>query len=408
MLDDNSQDIRNTRSCKILHKPGEIVMDNKNINTPSKKKNKQGSPLTVVLVVLLTVALVGAGLIYYFLNSAKESLEEELTSAKTERDVANAEVAAMEEELKDYREGPVYTQSEYNRGIKEAEEKAKNQTADEMRAQMKERILSGEGTVPMLRSFFPSEIVFLQDGIYHFVQIDEAVTPRKWTDNNLVITPGEQWYDYQVNGESVVRRGIDVSSFQGDINWSKVAADGIDYAIIRLGIRGYGSGKLVLDTKFEQNIKGALENGIDVAVYFFSEALNEEEAVEEAEFAMEALEPYNIKCTLAIDIEDVNDDTARTKGLTQEQWTNNCIAFCEKVKENGYKPLIYGNMESMILMLDIARLNDYPKWWAAYYGYFYYPYDFTVWQFSEKGKVNGISTNVDLNISFDDWYSMER
>ena len=383
-------------------------MDNKKIQTPKSKKNRKSNPAVVVLVILLIVSLLGGGGVFYFLNLERTNLRSELESAKVDKELAEAEVSKMETELKDYREGPIYTQKEMENLTNLAAEKQTQEMKDEMLDSMKEQMLSGKGVVPMLRSFFPNDIVFLQDGAYHFIPIDEAVKPRQWKNENLVTEEGNQWYDYQENGESVVKRGIDVSSFQGDIDWNKVVDDGVDFAIIRLGIRGYGSGKLVLDSKFEQNIKGALASGIDVAVYFFSEALTPEEAVEEAEFAMAALEPYKIRCTLAIDIEDVSDESARTKVLTQEQWTDNCIAFCNRIKEEGYSPLIYGNMESMMLMLDISRLNDIPKWWAAYYDYFYYPYDFTVWQFSEKGSIKGIKEKVDLNIAFDGWVSMQR
>lgn len=373
--------------------------------TPLERKNKRKSGAIIVLVVLLILSVLTCAGVFYFMNQAKNDLQTSLTSKETELAVANAEIASMEEELSDYRKGPTYTQSEMEILLEKATASRSEEIRGEMKRQMKEAMLSGEGTVPMLRGFFPEEIVFLQSGSYYFIPIDEAVKPRQWKNENLVIDPNSQWYDYQENGESVVRRGIDVSSFQGNINWSKVAAAGIDYAIIRLGIRGYGSGKLVMDSKFEDNIKGALANGIEVAVYFFSEAISEEEAIEEAEFAMAALEPYGIKCTLAIDVENVHDDASRTNGLSQAQWTDNCIAFCNRIMEEGYTPLIYGNMESYMLMLDIARLNDYPKWWAAYYDYFYYPYDFSVWQFTDKGVVDGIPEKVDLNISFGGWQS---
>ena len=184
----------------------------------------------------------------------------------------------------------------------------------------------------MLRYFFPDQIVFAANGSYHFMEIDEQLEPRPYLTENLVIGE-DQVYEYYEDGQKVSRKGIDVSSFQGVIDWESVAQDGVEFAIIRMGIRGYGTGKLVVDEQFEANMEGALAAGLDVGVYFFSAAVSEEEAIEEADFLIEAMAPYGIQCTVVLDIEDVNSDSARTNGLTKEKWTDHAIAFCERVKE---------------------------------------------------------------------------
>ncbi len=358
------------------------------------------------VVIIITLALIVLALFYLLFDIMKrknDKLQTQLDSAVTQLSAAQAVEESLEKELDDYRKGPTYTQTQLDYYTSEAAKKEGNEVRKSMLEQMKERMLSGEGVVPMLRSFFSDEIVFLQGGKYYFIPIDETVTPRRWTNDNLVFTEGSQWYDYKV-GDTMARHGIDVSSFQGDIDWKKVKDAGIDFAIIRMALRGYGTGKIVDDAKFEQNIKGALANGIDVGVYFFSEAINTEEAIEEAEYCIEKLRPYDIICPIAIDIEDVSDSDARTANLTQEEWTNNAVAFLERIKEEGYAPMVYGNMHSMVVMLDQTKLIDYEKWWAAYYNYFYYPYDFTVWQFSDKGRISGISEAVDLNIAMDGWF----
>ena len=168
-----------------------------------------------------------------------------------------------------------------------------------------------------------------------------------------------------------------------------------------MGYRGYGSeGKLVTDETFEKNIENATDNDIDVGVYFFSQAVNEEEAIEEANYVLEAIKDYDVTYPVVIDIEEVTDKNARTADMTQQQWTDNCIAFCETIKAAGYTPMIYGNLKTFFIMLDMEQITMYDKWFAQYDTELYFPYEYKIWQYSDSGKINGISTDVDLNVSF--------
>lgn len=213
--------------------------------------------------------------------------------------------------------------------------------------------------------------------------------------------------NYIVDNEVVSYRGIDVSSFQGDIDWKKVKADGVDFAMIRVGYRGYGSGAIMEDEYFHANMKGAIAAGINVGVYFFSQAITEEEAIEEAEFVLQHIKDYDITYPVAYDMELIPHDTARTDTLTGRQITDHTIAFCEAVRTAGYKTCIYGNRRFLVLKLDLSRLTAYDTWYAAYVSYPDYPYDFKMWQFTDTGSVDGIDGNVDINIGFID-YSAEE
>ena len=150
-------------------------------------------------------------------------------------------------------------------------------------------------------------------------------------------------------------------------------------------------------------IKGARRNDIDVGVYFFTQATSVEEAEEEAEYVIDAIQPYKVEYPVVIDVEAVSNNNSRTKELTKEERTQYCIAFCEKIKDAGYQPMIYGNLKTFMMMLDLQQLEEYEKWFAFYDEQVYYPYDFKVWQYTDEGKVDGIDGNVDLNISFGDW-----
>lgn len=213
--------------------------------------------------------------------------------------------------------------------------------------------------------------------------------------------------NYIVDNQVVSYRGIDVSNFQGEIDWQQVKNAGVDFAMIRLGYRGYGTGVIELDERFEANIQGATAAGIDVGVYFFSQAISEEEAIEEANFVLQNIKNYNITYPIAYDMEPIPDDTARTDYLTGRQITDHCIAFSETIKNAGYIPMIYSNKRQFILKLDLSSLADYDTWYAGYISQPDYPYDFKIWQYTDKGQVPGIEGNVDLNISFVDYPTLK-
>ena len=200
---------------------------------------------------------------------------------------------------------------------------------------------------------------------------------------------------------TAIGNGIDVSSWQEDIDWNAVAASGVQFAFIRVGYRGYGTGKLVEDEYFEDNIKGAATAGIKVGVYFYSQAINEEEVREEADFVLEKIAPYQIDCPVVFDVERVSDSDGRMNALTVEERTLLTEIFCQVIENAGYRPMIYHNTEMGVMMLEIGNLENYDKWFAAYSDVFYYPYDHKIWQYSQKGSVQGIQGDVDLNISFE-------
>lgn len=209
-------------------------------------------------------------------------------------------------------------------------------------------------------------------------------------------------YTYYSDGVPASSLGIDVSKYQGKIDWKSVKAAGVEFAFIRLGFRGKGEGTLELDTYYERNIKGALEAGVNTGVYFFSQALNEEEAVAEAEFVIEKLKGHAINYPVAIDLEEMSGE-ARGNNLTREQRTKVAIAFCERIKEAGYVPIIYANTKYMLTGFDLEQLNDYDKWFAFYSENVTFPYEYTILQYSNKGKIPGINGDVDLNAGFFDY-----
>ena len=212
---------------------------------------------------------------------------------------------------------------------------------------------------------------------------------------------GFKTYEDEENGVTS-RIGIDVSEFQGeDIDWKQVRESGIEFVIIRLGYRAYGeTGELVLDDMFDRNMQGALDAGLDVGVYFFSQAITPGEAVEEAEFVLEHVRGYEIDGPIVYDTEEIKGDTARTDNNTRQEFTNYCKVFCDTIEQAGYDPMIYANMKWMAFTLVMEQLADYDFWYADYHDVPQCPYEYEIWQYSETGAVPGINANVDLNVWF--------
>ena len=194
--------------------------------------------------------------------------------------------------------------------------------------------------------------------------------------------------------------GIDVSAYQGDIDWNMVAEAGVDFAIIRLGYRGYESGKLVEDKFARKNLEGAAEAGIQLGVYFFSQALNEEEAREEAQFVLEMIDPYEVTMPVVFDWEHVNNETARTNVMDPYTATDCAKAFLEVIDEAGYWPMMYFNSFQSRKLFYLDQLMEYDFWLALYSDRLTFPYKVDMWQYTCTGTVPGVFGDVDVNVMF--------
>ncbi len=278
-----------------------------------------------------------------------------------------------------------------------------NELEASIKERMKELVMAEDGSpLKMLRSFFPENLIYADQDEYVFAPVLDGVRKHNYSEENFVETDDGEM-QYIENGTVVSHKGIDVSKYQGDIDWAAVASDGVEYAFVRLGLRGYGSGKLVLDEYFDQNMRGAKEAGIKTGVYFFTQAITVEEAIEEADYVLENITGYDVSYPVVFDVEMIVNDDGRANGLSQKDRTDITIAFCDRIKAAGFTPMIYGNVKCFTKLLDMTRLNDYEKWYAFYDDYMYMPYEVGIWQYTEKGKVAGINTGVDLNISYKEY-----
>ena len=207
---------------------------------------------------------------------------------------------------------------------------------------------------------------------------------------------------YMENGKKISYIGADISKQTGNVNFASLKAAGVDYVMIRLGGRGYSTGQITLDENFKQNIEGAIAEGLDIGVYFYSQAISQDEANGEANFVVQNLEPYraHIKYPVAFDMEFVANDESRIDGLSREDRTKIATSFLEGVKVAGYVPMVYGDKEWLIKEIDLAKLQDYDVWLAQEADMPDYPYRYAMWQYSTTGVLNGIKGDANLNICF--------
>lgn len=194
--------------------------------------------------------------------------------------------------------------------------------------------------------------------------------------------------------------GVDVSGYQGNIDWEAVKDDGVDFALIRVGGRFINSGGLYEDSYFEKNVEGALAAGLKVGVYFFSQAIKEEEGLEEAEYVLERIRDYDIAMPVIIDWEYLGGSDARTYGAEPAEITDGIEAFCRRVAEAGYDPMVYFNSYCGYIKMDLRRLADYGFWFAQYTDRPSFTYHFSMWQYTNRGQVDGIAGEVDMNLYF--------
>ena len=237
---------------------------------------------------------------------------------------------------------------------------------------------------------------------YSWVPIIAGVKPHSYIKENFHVD-NDYRMEYVVDGEVSSYFGIDVSSYQGDIDWDAVRSDGVEFAILRIGVRGYGEeGNIKIDDKFFQNYEGARKAGLDIGVYFYSQAISVEEAVEEAKFVLEQLGDRKLEYPIVFDWEPVDasttDSPPRTEDIMPGTLTLCAVAFCETIRDAGYEAMIYTNKKMAYIKYDMRKFADYPVWLALYNTDLTYYYDFDMWQYG-FGKVDGIEGDVDLDIA---------
>ena len=283
---------------------------------------------------------------------------------------------------------------------------------------MKKRILSFIAVLALLVSLLtackketaePSEpmetpdphagMVEVSDGSGGMMWVKEApdLTPFALDTAAFSVTDGVAAYSGE---DCTLMRGIDVSDHQGEIDWQAVAASGVEFAIIRCGWRGYSGGSLNEDARFRSNIEGAKQAGLEVGVYFFSQAVNILEAAEEAVYTVSLLEGYSLDLPVFFDWELIGTEPARTDNVDGGTVTDAALEYCRLLASAGYDTGVYAYLNLAYFTYDLNRLKDVTIWmgdpgtWPEFY------YEHSFWQYSVTGAVPGIEGDVDLDVMY--------
>ncbi len=241
-----------------------------------------------------------------------------------------------------------------------------------------------------------------RDGKEEWLEISEDIPLYTYDFTNLKISGGKM--AYYLDGEKNSWLGVDLSKNSGQINFEELKAAGVDFVMIRLGSRGYESGLISLDESFVANITGAQAAGLEVGVSFFSQAVNVTEAVEEAEFVVSNLIPYKISYPVAYVMEYISNDDARIDSLDQDKKTQIAEAFLSHVEKEGYRPILYGNMNWLLgELIPDKLLVDYDVWLNDQSPVPDYPYQFKMWRYATEQTVAGVENNTSYVISFVDY-----
>lgn len=346
------------------------------------KKSKAVS-IIIVVVTLMVASLLG---VFYLMHEKQVGLEQQ--------------VLELQQQV-----NTMYTETELEYKLAKNAEEVEEEARQTMLKNVKDMLIQTNSSIKVIRHYYPEDLVVSSGGKFYFLPIRDDLKHNNYDESKLNFAEDGE-VTYVEDGQVTSLKGIDVSQYQGDINWKSVAADGVDFTFIRTGYRGYKNGNFAEDTTVLDNIQGAYKAGVGVGLYFFSQAINEKEAVEEAEWVIDLVKDYSDMITYPIvfDLEKMSPDSARMNKLTPEERTKCAIAFLDRIAEEGYTPMLYGNLEMFAVLAEFDKLEAYDKWYAYYDDCMYFPYDFQIWQYTDSGSVDGVKGNVDLDICFTNKY----
>lgn len=239
------------------------------------------------------------------------------------------------------------------------------------------------------------------DGTKEWVDVNEDIPRNKYKFSNLKYQ--KPLMNYYEDGKIVSKCGVDISANQGEVDFTKLKNAGCDFVMLKVGARGYSSGNIVSDANFKDNIRAAKKAGLDIGVYFCSQAVSKSEAREEANEVLDAISGYSVKYPVAFVMENVDEDMARIEALGMTERTQIAKAFMNRIADAGYKPMIYGDKEWLLTMVDMEDLQDYDVWFAQDGDQPEYPYQFGMWQYDSDASIKGISGDAAMIMSFKDY-----
>ena len=344
----------------------------------------------VNVIFLCTITLISLVCAAVFLYEEKQEAQEKQSLAQ--------ELDALKGTTK-----TLYTQKEVEEREEAAREEGAQREQNEIKMQIQSDMESGGSTASMLRKLFDDDIVVVSGGKYYFYPTLNSVKKNSFESDDFSLSDDGR-LQYSGDDQVSLQSGIDVSEMNGEIHWGAVSEDDIGFAMVCAGGLAESSGskekEVQDDERMGDNITGAYEAGLNVGIYYVLGANSREEAKEEALHLIERLEDYENKITypVAVWANRYQSENA-SGGISKSDWTGYVFAFCGTLEDAGYQTMIYGNLASFVMNLDMEELEKYDKWIANTGAGLYFPYQFSMWQYATTGTVQGISTEVGLNVS---------
>lgn len=242
------------------------------------------------------------------------------------------------------------------------------------------------------------------DGTEEMVDINPELAQNSYDYTKLMYQ--KPVMKYYVDGKKASYFGMDITKDQGVVDFNKFKKAGGEFVMLKLGGRGYSSGQMIVDEKFMDYVKGATDADLHIGAYFFSQAVSEEEAEEEADLVIQQLQGNKIDYPVVFRMETISGDVARADDLTNEERTRTALAFLNKIKDAGYIPMIYGDKEWLMTKYQMADFNGIEVWLSQETDIPDYPYQFGMWQYTTVGNIDGISGNIKLDICFKNYADM--
>ncbi len=369
-----------------------------------KKRKGHASPVLVMFFIFFLLSTFALGAAFYFNSQTIRAQKETIRSLSENLAAANESNVTMSGEIQELNEANENLTDSNKRLSSDVSLLSSILDENELRVEIINLFESKNSTYTVLKKIYPDKQVLLDDGRFTFHDINRDLHLSDYEKENFVYYDESGRMAYTEEGKVVSEKGIDVSKFNQEIDWKSVAEAGWNFAYVRAGVRGYVTGEIVKDEFFDRNVAGAKENEIDLGVYFFTQAVNTEEAVEEADFVIDLLKEKEISGPVVLDVEKIDnpDTTPRTLSVSPAARTDIALAFCDRIRKAGYEPMIYGNLYTFLKLLELPRLEEIDKWFAGYINEEdrkpYFAYQFRVWQYTDSGAVPGITGKVDLNI----------
>ncbi len=366
----------------IFKKLPQTKQTNKDKEPINPNKERTLYLINVILLCIITLGAMGAsGFFFLRMRSAR------------------AELADLQHQINasDDAEKSLYTQEEVDNAIESARYDGMSSGRRSLKTQIQSQIESGKSTLSMLRNLFDSDIVVSMDGHYYFYPRITGMDASPFSASEFRLDENGRLLYTGSSATAQLSYGVDVSADNGRINWEEVAGDGMTFAMIRQGSRD-SEGELVSDDRFLLNVEGAYDAGLKVGAYHNLGAVTVDEAVEEADALVQALEPVKdkVKGSVAV-VTKVPAAGSRQEGLSQAEWTEMVTTFCDQIRSAGYQPMIYGSLAAMIMQLDQKQVSYVRKWINSPAEDLYYPYRFQMWKYSSEGEVAGIEGKVGLD-----------